>query len=149
MGRSVCARTSRGRHWLAWRPGARPHPSPPPPALTLRKQLAAGRPSRPHTHPHSSPGSLPPALFPLPLSLQPRPYCAAGAAQSAARKGTGARGRAPRGRGGPGSRLAPALSSRDPAQAASIPSPVPSRHRPRPRARMNTPGQARSRLSTL
>lgn len=55
--------------------------------------LQAG-PCGPNTHPHSSRGRLPACLLSIPpssLPLQPRPHCAAPAAQSAAHKGTSAR----------------------------------------------------------
>lgn len=151
MGRSVCA-NERGEQDTSWPGDQEPAPIPPRP---LRRShsgsswLPAGPRGRTHIHTPRWAASLPPSSpFPSPCSR--RPFCAARAAQSAARKGTGARGRAPRGRGGPGSRLAPALSSPDPAQTASIPSPTPdSTHPPRPRARMRTQGQAQSRCSTL
>lgn len=125
MGRSVCRRTET----LAGLVTRSPPLSLPAPSGAHTQEAAGCGPALAAAHTSTllagQPPSLPPALFPSPCSSVP--YCAARAAQSAARKGTGARGRAPRGRGGPGSRLAPALFSRDPAPTASIPSPAPPR----------------------
>lgn len=143
MGRSLCANVE--SQTLAGLVTRSPPPSLPAPSGGAHTQEAAGcGPALAAAHTSTLLAGQPPSrpLPPSPLSLQPRPHCAARAAQSAARKDTGARGRAPRGRGGPGSRLAPALSSRDPTQPATIPSPAPPRsppHPPRPAARMRTP----------
>lgn len=135
---------------------SRPRPLPPPaPPLTLRKQLAAGRPSRLHTEPRSSPGRLP-----LPPSLSPSPCPSSTAADTLRRRGSPERGaHGHQRRAAAASPRAPGRAvrtiqaharapPRDPAKAISHqPAPAP-RGIPRPRARMNRTGEEQSRNST-
>lgn len=122
-------------------------------AAGYRPALAAARTSNTPRRAASLPPSLPPS-FPLPLSLQPRPHCAAGAAQSAARTGTApgattaAPPRVPR-KPPAAVQVRTSAPGRNPPKALSQhPRPAP-RRIPRPKARMNRTGEAQSRNSTF